>query len=105
MKDVHVSSMIEIAKPVMKWPYLESNGVRCPKCQHCIEKSSGGNHMTCRKNVGSCGPEFCCLCGADYNGDEGIRAVEKQVIGIYSGPVGVRFGFKKIVEIIGFGLW
>lgn len=55
--------------------YLESNGVRCPKCKHGIEKSSGCDHMTCKKNVGGCGAEFCYRCGADYNGDKGIRKV------------------------------
>jgi len=39
---------------------------RCPKCGVHIEKNQGCNHMTCRKNVGGCGHEFCWLCKGDW---------------------------------------
>ena len=39
----------------------------CPKCQTLIEKNGGCDHMTCRKNVGGCGAEFCWLCFADFS--------------------------------------
>eukprot|EP00930_Biecheleria_cincta_P051312 TRINITY_DN36476_c0_g1_i1.p1 TRINITY_DN36476_c0_g1~~TRINITY_DN36476_c0_g1_i1.p1 ORF type:complete len:277 (-),score=21.30 TRINITY_DN36476_c0_g1_i1:47-877(-) len=57
--------------------YLEQQGstVRCPKCHHGIEKSGGCDHMTCHRNVGGCGAEFCYRCGADYNGPSGIFSV------------------------------
>jgi len=56
--------------------YVNSSAVkRCPKCQHGIEKSGGCDHITCRKEAGGCGAEWCWLCLADYNGPGGIRAV------------------------------
>lgn len=55
---------------------LNSSAVRrCPKCRHGIEKNGGCDHITCRKEAGGCGAEFCWLCLADYNGPAGIRAV------------------------------
>ena len=33
--------------------------VRCPKCQHVLERTQGCDHMTCR-----CGAQFCFVCGA-----------------------------------------
>lgn len=48
---------------------------QCPKCRHAIEKHGGCDHMTCRKEVGGCGAEFCWLCMADYQGPQGIRKV------------------------------
>jgi hypothetical protein len=56
--------------------YFDRENVkRCPKCGHGIEKSGGCDHMTCRKEVGGCGAEFCIRCLADYNGPGGIRAI------------------------------
>jgi len=40
---------------------------RCPKCHVNIEKNQGCNHMTCRKNAGGCGHEFCWLCKGDWS--------------------------------------
>eukprot|EP01084_Bolivina_argentea_P025889 48144_1 len=39
---------------------------RCPKCHVHIEKNQGCNHMTCGKNAGGCGHEFCWLCKGDW---------------------------------------
>ena len=56
--------------------YLNSSAVRrCPKCRHGIEKNDGCDHITCKKEAGGCGAEFCWLCAADYNGPNGIRAI------------------------------
>mmetsp|Transcript_58101 Transcript_58101/g.124831 ORF Transcript_58101/g.124831 Transcript_58101/m.124831 type:complete len:261 (+) Transcript_58101:73-855(+) len=38
----------------------------CPNCGRRIEKMGGCDHMTCRKQVGGCGHEFCWRCLADY---------------------------------------
>merc|ERR1711939_149716 len=54
---------------------LEATTKRCPGCNTAIEKNDGCDHMTCKKSAGGCGFEFCWLCGADYNGPSGIRAV------------------------------
>lgn len=55
--------------------YFEREGVkRCPKCGHAIEKNGGCDHMTCNRQAGGCGSEFCIRCLADYNGPTGIRA-------------------------------
>jgi len=55
--------------------YLQSDLVRrCPKCGEGVEKRGGCDHITCRKEAGGCGAEWCWLCLADYNGPNGIRA-------------------------------
>lgn len=55
--------------------FFEREGVkRCPNCGHGIEKEGGCDHMTCRREAGGCGSEFCMRCLADYNGPSGIRA-------------------------------
>eukprot|EP01099_Mayorella_cantabrigiensis_P001949 TRINITY_DN1840_c0_g1_i1.p1 TRINITY_DN1840_c0_g1~~TRINITY_DN1840_c0_g1_i1.p1 ORF type:complete len:479 (+),score=84.70 TRINITY_DN1840_c0_g1_i1:82-1518(+) len=46
--------------------WLTANTKRCPKCRAPIEKNGGCMHMTCRKNAGGCGHEFCWLCRADW---------------------------------------
>lgn len=54
--------------------YFEREGVkRCPNCGHAIEKNGGCDHMTCNRQAGGCGSEFCIRCLADYNGPNGIR--------------------------------
>lgn len=50
----------------VKW--LEVNTKKCPACHRHIEKNQGCNHMTCRKEAGGCGHEFCWLCFADWKG-------------------------------------
>jgi len=42
--------------------WLMANTKRCPTCRSPIEKNGGCMHMTCRKNAGGCGFEFCWLC-------------------------------------------
>ena len=47
-----------------KW--LVVNTKQCPNCHKYIEKNQGCNHMTCRKNVGGCGYEFCWICLGEW---------------------------------------
>jgi len=44
----------------VKWMLV--NTKKCPKCSTPIEKNGGCMHMTCGKNVGGCGYDFCWLC-------------------------------------------
>eukprot|EP01121_Diplochlamys_sp_Union-15-3_P018346 TRINITY_DN6656_c0_g2_i1.p1 TRINITY_DN6656_c0_g2~~TRINITY_DN6656_c0_g2_i1.p1 ORF type:complete len:503 (+),score=81.00 TRINITY_DN6656_c0_g2_i1:99-1607(+) len=44
----------------VKW--MIANTKKCPKCRSPIEKNGGCMHMTCRKDSGGCGYEFCWLC-------------------------------------------
>ena len=48
-----------------------ANTKTCPKCDSCIEKNGGCNHMTCRK----CGHEFCWICMKNWSahGDRGYE--------------------------------
>lgn len=48
----------------IKW--LIANTKQCPKCRRPIEKNGGCMHMTCRKESGGCGYEFCWLCRGDW---------------------------------------
>lgn len=34
----------------------------CPRCHELIQKNGGCNHMTCRREVGGCGYDFCWVC-------------------------------------------
>lgn len=47
-----------------KW--LIVNTKQCPKCHKYIEKNQGCNHMTCRKEAGGCGYEFCWICLGEW---------------------------------------
>jgi ariadne-1 len=47
-----------------KW--LIVNTKQCPSCHKFIEKNQGCNHMTCRKNAGGCGYEFCWICLGEW---------------------------------------
>lgn len=54
--------------------WILANTKECPKCKKPIEKNQGCNHMTCRKEAGGCGFEFCWLCQgpwADHNSATG----------------------------------
>jgi len=42
--------------------WMIANTKKCPQCRSPIEKNGGCMHMTCRKNAGGCGFEFCWLC-------------------------------------------
>eukprot|EP01090_Pellita_catalonica_P016142 TRINITY_DN4551_c0_g1_i1.p1 TRINITY_DN4551_c0_g1~~TRINITY_DN4551_c0_g1_i1.p1 ORF type:complete len:404 (-),score=50.42 TRINITY_DN4551_c0_g1_i1:464-1519(-) len=44
--------------------WMIANTKKCPECRSPIEKNGGCMHMTCRKNAGGCGHEFCWLCRA-----------------------------------------
>lgn len=48
----------------VKW--LMANTKKCPNCRKPIEKNGGCMHMTCRKQSGGCGFEFCWLCRGDW---------------------------------------
>lgn len=48
----------------VKW--LMVNTKQCKNCHKHIEKNQGCNHMTCRKEVGGCGHEFCWICLDDW---------------------------------------
>ena len=41
---------------------------QCPNCHKYIEKAQGCNHMTCRKEAGGCGYEFCWICLDKWHG-------------------------------------
>ena len=49
----------------LKW--LEANTKRCPKCNAPIFKDGGCMHMTCNKQLGGCGYEFCWLCRGPWS--------------------------------------
>jgi ariadne-1 len=42
--------------------WMLANTKKCPECRSPIEKNGGCMHMTCKKNSGGCGYEFCWLC-------------------------------------------
>uniref|UniRef100_A0A6B2L222 RBR-type E3 ubiquitin transferase n=1 Tax=Arcella intermedia TaxID=1963864 RepID=A0A6B2L222_9EUKA len=48
----------------VKW--MIANTKKCPACKSSIEKNGGCMHMTCRKEAGGCGFEFCWLCRGDW---------------------------------------
>jgi len=48
----------------VKW--LMANTKQCPECHKYIEKNQGCNHMTCRKEAGGCGYEFCWICLGEW---------------------------------------
>jgi len=47
--------------------WLMANTKRCPQCRAPIEKNGGCMHMSCRKNAGGCGYEFCWLCRGNWS--------------------------------------
>lgn len=47
--------------------WIAANTKRCPRCRKPIEKNQGCMHMTCRRQVGGCGHEFCWLCLGDWS--------------------------------------
>ena len=47
-----------------KW--LLINTKQCPNCKKYIEKNQGCNHMTCRREAGGCGYEFCWICLGEW---------------------------------------
>lgn len=53
----------------VKW--LTANTKKCPNCHKFIEKNQGCNHMTCRKEAGGCGHEFCWICYGEWKSHGG----------------------------------
>lgn len=49
----------------IKW--LMANAKQCPKCHVYIEKNEGCMHMTCNKEIGGCGYEWCWLCRGPWS--------------------------------------
>jgi hypothetical protein len=47
--------------------YLALNSKECKQCGRFIEKISGCDHMTCDRQCGGCGAEWCWSCGAEYS--------------------------------------
>jgi len=47
--------------------WLLENTKSCPSCKSPIEKNGGCMHMTCHKNAGGCGHEFCWLCRGPWS--------------------------------------
>lgn len=47
--------------------WMIANTKKCPQCRSPIEKNGGCMHMTCRKNAGGCGHEFCWLCRGPWS--------------------------------------
>ncbi|KAH0791995.1 IBR domain containing protein [Histomonas meleagridis] len=56
----------EINQDAVQGEWIYKNTKPCPKCKSRIEKNGGCNHMTCRKEAGGCGYEFCWICGHDW---------------------------------------
>lgn len=47
--------------------WMLANTKKCPECRAPIEKNGGCMHMTCKKNGGGCGYEFCWLCRGPWS--------------------------------------
>jgi len=47
--------------------WMAANTKQCPRCHAHIEKNGGCMHMTCRKDAGGCGYEFCWLCRGPWS--------------------------------------
>ena len=46
--------------------WLNRHTKKCPKCKSPIEKNNGCDHMTCKRQAGGCGHEFCWRCLAPW---------------------------------------
>jgi ariadne-1 len=47
--------------------WMLANTKKCPECRAPIEKNGGCMHMSCKKNSGGCGYEFCWLCRGPWS--------------------------------------
>jgi len=47
--------------------WMIANTKKCPECRAPIEKNGGCMHMSCKKNSGGCGFEFCWLCRGPWS--------------------------------------
>ncbi|OMJ73534.1 hypothetical protein SteCoe_27758 [Stentor coeruleus] len=47
--------------------WILANTKQCPSCRKPIEKNQGCNHMTCYREIGGCGYEFCWLCSGKWS--------------------------------------
>lgn len=58
----------------IKWLNIYTK--KCPHCHKHIEKNQGCNHMTCQKQAGGCGHEFCWLCMGNWKGHNACNKYE-----------------------------
>eukprot|EP01092_Planopodium_desertum_P003512 TRINITY_DN16442_c0_g1_i3.p1 TRINITY_DN16442_c0_g1~~TRINITY_DN16442_c0_g1_i3.p1 ORF type:complete len:359 (-),score=6.11 TRINITY_DN16442_c0_g1_i3:88-1164(-) len=63
----------------IKW--LMANTKKCTKCNKNIEKNGGCMHMTCRREAGGCGHEFCWLCRQDWHAHNPAECNRRQQSG------------------------
>eukprot|EP01104_Vermistella_antarctica_P012367 TRINITY_DN3568_c0_g1_i1.p1 TRINITY_DN3568_c0_g1~~TRINITY_DN3568_c0_g1_i1.p1 ORF type:complete len:257 (+),score=64.97 TRINITY_DN3568_c0_g1_i1:402-1172(+) len=47
--------------------WMLANTKKCPQCRAPIEKSGGCMHMSCTRNSGGCGFDFCWLCRGPWS--------------------------------------
>ena len=69
--------------------WVNKNTKKCPNCGVTIEKNQGCNHMTCRRESGGCGYEFCWIClnnwynhnfkGCTYDVKENEKTMNKTI--------------------------
>ncbi len=45
---------------------IQATSKPCAHCHMPTERNEGCNHMTCRKEVGGCGKEWCWMCRGDW---------------------------------------
>lgn len=50
--------------------YLKLNTKKCPKCGTGYAKQRGCMHMTCYKEYGGCGHDWCWVCFGDFKTHE-----------------------------------
>lgn len=58
----------ELERLSQEW--INANTKACPRCKKAIEKNGGCLHMTCKRQAGGCGHEFCWRCSRTWNMQE-----------------------------------
>lgn len=62
--EYHGESDCPPKREVLQW--ISSTGKLCPNCGTGIERNGGCVHMTCSREVGGCGHEFCWTCVGNW---------------------------------------